>query len=341
LDCTFLLCCDVANKASRNDPKMVDRGHPLISVVIPTYNRPDYLRLALASVIAQTYRHLEIIIQDNASPQDIAGLVADFGDDRIRLHRNDRNIGQTPNILAAVAGATGTYVAILGDDDIWKPGFVAALLAPMEANADVVVAFCDHDIIDSDGRLQAARTEQITRRFARHRIREGMHCPFAEIALVYRSICIVSGALIRRDAIDWSQVPADLPLSSDIYIAYLLARTGRGCWYIAERLMQYRYHAAQLSSTDTSRLEQARWSLDFWTIFLRDEKLGNKTYFKMVCARRAALVILDRLTRQEWRELSGDLSNFSKRGLLDPRVVYYHLFYFIRFRWEGLRRLVP
>jgi glycosyltransferase involved in cell wall biosynthesis len=53
---------------------------PLVSVIIPTYNRVDYLKLALKSVIKQTYKNIEIIVVDDGSTDNTAEIVASFND---------------------------------------------------------------------------------------------------------------------------------------------------------------------------------------------------------------------------------------------------------------------
>jgi glycosyltransferase involved in cell wall biosynthesis len=316
-------------------------AQPLVSVVVPTFNRPDYLRLAVESVVTQTYKNLEIIVQDNGSPQDPATALASIQDPRLSIYRNDRNIGQTPNILAGVARASGKYLAILGDDDLWDPSFVARLVDPLEGDSEVVVAFCDHHIMDSQGRVDEAATDKVTRRFGRHALREGCHRPFDDIALLYRAICVVSGSLIRKSAIDWSHIPKDLPSSADIYIAYLLAVTGGKCWYMPQRLVKYRYHAGQAMQAKQSRLSYATWMLEFWLVFLRDVRLQHRDYFKMVCARWATLILLDRLMRRDWSGARSEFLRFFSIGLIDPRVLVSYFSYLIRFHIAGVRRLMP
>jgi glycosyltransferase involved in cell wall biosynthesis len=316
-------------------------GPPLVSVVIPTYDRPAYLRLAVASVLQQTYPHLEIIVQDNASQQDPAVILAEFDHPRLRLARNARTIGQTANFLAGITQATGKYIALLGDDDVWQPDFIATLVAPMEADPEIVVAFCDHDIIDCDGRLDTAETEEVTRRFGRHVIGEGAHRPFDDIALLYRAICVVSGALIRVDGIDWSRVPPELPSCSDIFISYLLAVSRGRCWYTSRRLMQYRYHPTQVMRQHGARHTYAPWTLELWLTFLRDVQLEHRGYYRMVCTRWAIIIVLDRLVRRDWKGAFGKVGKFFAMGIFDPRVVIYHLFYTARFRALGIKRLVP
>jgi glycosyltransferase involved in cell wall biosynthesis len=314
---------------------------PVVSVVLPTYNRPFYLKLALSSALAQTYADLEIIVQDNASSEDPSSLISAFGDPRVQIHRAPRSLSQTENFLAGIARASGRYIAILADDDLWRPNFIATLVTAMELHPDVVVAFCDHDVIDAEGCFDAARTEKLTRWFGRHRLRQGVHRPFDDIALLYRSICIASGALVRRDAVDWDSIPKDIPLRLDLYIAYLLAVTGRSCWYAGERLAQVRFHANQIFRNSRSNPKVMEWGLVFWKACLEDRRIGHHAYYKMRCAREGIEIILDRLRRRDWTGVRQKLALLFHMGLVDPRIPLYLLVYLVRFRLAGTGRRLP
>jgi glycosyltransferase involved in cell wall biosynthesis len=314
---------------------------PLVSVVLPTYNRPSYLKLALPSALAQTYANLEVVVQDNASSEDPTPLISAFGDPRVQLYRAPGSLSQTENFLAGIARASGRYIAILADDDLWRPNFIATLVTAMELYPDVVVAFCDHDIIDAEGRCDAVRTHKIARWFARHRLRRGVHRPFDDIALVYRSICIASCALIRRDAIDWDSIPKDIPLHLDMYIAYLLAVSGRSCWYAAERLAQVRHHATQIGATSHTNPEVMGWDLAFWKACLEDRRIGHRAYYKVWCARTGIETILDRLRRRDWTGLRRKLAVLFQMRLVDPRIALYLLVYLVRFGLAGMGRRLP
>jgi glycosyltransferase involved in cell wall biosynthesis len=320
----------------------MERKDPLVSIVIPTFNRPDYLRLALATAVKQTYGNLEIIVHDNDSPQDIGRIVAEFNDPRIRYTRNDKNIGQTRNILAAIKQASGKYLALLGDDDLWKFDFVTSLIAPMEAHPNVVVCFCDHEVIDADGRVDTAVTEDWTRRFGRRSLPLGFVREFEEVALVHRAICIMSGALIRREALSWSAIPEALPSNVDVFVAYLLIMTGMEGYYVPRRLMQYRRHPGQQMTADYARRnENRRWHIHFWAAFAQDHHIKNRAYFKCVCARKALMILLSRIAGGNWDGMIADLRDFYQIGLYDPRVVYYHVYYLIHLRRRGSNRLIP
>ena len=97
------------------------------SILIPTRNRPELLRLAVESVRLQDYADWELIVSDNASGADIAHQMQVFGDSRIRTRRHDRLIPVTDNWNAALEMATGDYFVMLGDDDALIPGCLGRL----------------------------------------------------------------------------------------------------------------------------------------------------------------------------------------------------------------------
>ena len=104
----------------------------LVTVAIPTYNRPALLREALASVVAQDLGEFEVLIVDNASPYDVEGLVAAFRDPRLRLHRQPQNVGLAANWRAALSLPDTRYVAVLEDDNLWAPWHLRAAVEALE-----------------------------------------------------------------------------------------------------------------------------------------------------------------------------------------------------------------
>jgi glycosyltransferase involved in cell wall biosynthesis len=308
---------------------------PLVSVIIPTFNRPEYLRLALQSVVNQTCRDLEIIIHDNASRIDPSGVVAAFGDPRIHYWRNPATVSVTANVTAACSRARGKYLALLGDDDLWYPDFLETLVAPLERDDDLVLAFCDHEIIGPEGNKREAETEKVSRGFQRHRLREGIYKPFDEIALVDRSICVLTASVLRRSDIDLKGVPGEIgsgPL--DHYLAYLATRTAKGCFYTPRRLAQYRYHSGSLNMrhrTPREHIDNSLAAMCFWRALLNDRALKRSWhYFQMKIAYNALRVIVSLARCGDWRGAWQQLRRFWHEGALVPRIVLYHLHYALR-----------
>lgn len=110
-----------------------------VSICIPTYCRYDLLRRAVASAIAQDYRPMEIIISDNASEDGSweHTLKLERLDPRIRVRRNDHNLGWTGNINACIAAAKGEYIVFLCDDDELLPDMVKICADFLDANPHV------------------------------------------------------------------------------------------------------------------------------------------------------------------------------------------------------------
>jgi glycosyltransferase involved in cell wall biosynthesis len=123
---------------------------PLVSVGIPTYNRPDGLRRTLECITGQTYQNLEIIVSDNCSPgSETDDVIREFvsKDGRIQYYRQEKNQGPTNNLKFVLEKATGEYFMWAADDDEWEPRFVDRLLDFMQSS-DVAVAMCSVKRID-------------------------------------------------------------------------------------------------------------------------------------------------------------------------------------------------
>jgi hypothetical protein len=97
---------------------------PLVSVLLPTRNRLEFLRYAIETVLRQDDPDWEIVVSDNDSEEDIAGHVAGLGDDRVRYRRTASFVPVTENWNSALEHSSGGYVVMLGDDDGLMPGYV-------------------------------------------------------------------------------------------------------------------------------------------------------------------------------------------------------------------------
>ena len=92
----------------------------LVSVCVPTRNRPEPLKLLVESVLTQTHGDLEIVITDNSDDSRSEELVRDyFSDGRIHYSRNPTNLGMNGNAAACLSKARGIYVTFTPDDDYW------------------------------------------------------------------------------------------------------------------------------------------------------------------------------------------------------------------------------
>lgn len=94
---------------------------PLVSVIIPTYNRFELLKKALTSVLNQSFKDFEVLIIDDCSQDETSQIPEHSADRRIRYIRNDRNKGISAVRNIGIRNSKGTYIAFLDDDDEWMP----------------------------------------------------------------------------------------------------------------------------------------------------------------------------------------------------------------------------
>jgi glycosyltransferase involved in cell wall biosynthesis len=135
------------------------RNPPLISVGIPAYDHAVGLERALECITNQTYRNLEIIISDNASPDPQVERVArkfQHRDARIQYYRQDKNMGAASNFRFVFEKAHGEYFMWAADDDSWESTYISSLLKELEDHPDAIVAMSAVSLVDEGG--QALKT---------------------------------------------------------------------------------------------------------------------------------------------------------------------------------------
>ena len=111
---------------------------PLVSIVIPTYNRAREIERALKSIVAQTYSNWEALIVDNYSSDNTDDVVKTFNDSRMRLFKihNQGIVAASRN--EGINNAIGEYIAFLDSDDWWLPGKLEISLKYLSRGADLV-----------------------------------------------------------------------------------------------------------------------------------------------------------------------------------------------------------
>jgi succinoglycan biosynthesis protein ExoO len=111
----------------------------LVSVVIPAFNATATINEAIASVLAQTYTNLEVIVCNDASTDDTADIVETISDNRVQLLRNSRNLGEGLSRDRAIAAARGQWIAVLDADDAWHSQRLERLIAAIGDDSQIMV----------------------------------------------------------------------------------------------------------------------------------------------------------------------------------------------------------
>lgn len=129
---------------------------PIITAIIPTYRRPDLLRRAICSVLAQTYGHLQVRVYDNASDDETASMVTALAreDTRVKYHCHPENIGPVANFAYGMEQVETPYFSMLSDDDYYHPGFYEAAMGRFSRYPDAMFSACTTTLAYENGRIQ-------------------------------------------------------------------------------------------------------------------------------------------------------------------------------------------
>ena len=123
---------------------MVKNTNPLVSVLMTSFNRENYIAFSIKSVLDSSFKDFELIILDDASTDNtfkIANSFAEF-DNRIRLYRNENNLGDYPNRNKVASFAIGKYLKYLDSDDLIYPWALEVMVNRMENHPNVGWGLC-------------------------------------------------------------------------------------------------------------------------------------------------------------------------------------------------------
>lgn len=213
---------------------------PLVSIALCTYNGEKFLVKQLDSLLSQDYENIEIIIVDDCSKDNTFIILKDYQqkDMRIKLYRNERNLGYTKNFEKALTLCTGKYIAFADQDDIWETDKISLCT---EAIKDHVMIYHNSDFIDTSDKPMGDGTVA-----SRLRVYEGDSClPF----LIAN--CVHGHAVLFDSTLKKYLLPFNEKFSHDWWLAYVAFNIG-AVKYLDKVLVHYRQHTN--SVTDTFQL---------------------------------------------------------------------------------------
>jgi GT2 family glycosyltransferase len=128
-------------------------AEPLVTIGLPIYNGASLCRIAIESVLAQTYPNFELLISDNCSTDETEDVCREYArrDSRIRYTKTERNLGAGGNFCRTVELARGEYFRWIAHDDSIYPDFITECLAVAEADPEIISVAPIIDIMDRAG----------------------------------------------------------------------------------------------------------------------------------------------------------------------------------------------
>ena len=125
----------------------------LITVLMSVYNGEKYLRKSIHSVLNQSYKDFEFIIVDDCSTDKTIEIIKSFNDSRIRLLKNDSNLGLSKSLNKGIKHSLGKYIARHDDDDISQSNRLQNQLNLFKATNNIDAIFCRYALFDKFGKI--------------------------------------------------------------------------------------------------------------------------------------------------------------------------------------------
>lgn len=219
---------------------------PRVTVLMAVHNGLPWVREAVDSVLEQTFTDFELLVVDDASTDTTLAALESYDDPRIRILRNERNIGQVPSLNRGLTEARGAYVARLDADDRMLPGRLARQVAVLDVEPSVALVGTWMDVVDETGRLWAELRGHVGD-FAEYVyaiLRD--RYPFAHPSIMFRREIVLA-----LGGYDETLAPSE---DKDLFRRLALAR--QDARSIDEPLVLYRRHEGQLSHTSRNVQER-------------------------------------------------------------------------------------
>ena len=216
----------------------------LVSIIMPTYNCAKFIGKTIESVIAQTYENWELIIVDDCSNDNTEEVVSKYKDNRIKYHRLKNNSGAAVARTEAMKKASGSYMAFLDSDDLWKKDKLEKQLEFMNKN-NYNFTCTEYEQIDEEGN-KLNKVIKVKKRADYNRIL--LDCPVGNSTVMYNVEKLgkfeVPNIRKRNDDALWLQI-----LKKEKYI-----------YGMPDILMEYRIRSNSISSNKLS-LVKYHWQL--------------------------------------------------------------------------------
>jgi len=279
-------------------------GSPLVSVLIPAFNRVHFIEETLNSVLEQDYPNIQLIVVDDGSTDGTYERLRHYAEQGMLTllnHPERMNRGQSASLNLALEAARGDYIGVLDSDDCFLPGKLRKQVDYLEAHPDIGLVYGMGEAIDEDGKwlYDIHGTDHVE-----------PNDPNAVLLDCY--MLLPQNSLVRASV--YEQVgffEETFRASQDHDMLIRMAEVTRFA-FIPQKLFQYRRHGDSISSRGAER----RWKTGF-EILRRARR--RYPYRRSTIRRRSAVLHfrMGQVCLDEGKVMTA-VSYFVKSGVLDP-----------------------
>ena len=296
---------------------------PLISIIVPAYNIAPYLPRCLESLIAQTYRQLEIIVVDDGSTDETGAIIDDWAgrDSRIKVIHKE-NGGVSSARLTGVAAATGEWIGFMDGDDYIEPEMYEHLLKNAQTH-EADISHCGYQMVYPDGRIDMYYNTGRKELLDHDAGIQALVCgKYVEPALGIK--------LFRRDVVfgfDCSPLwDSSIRINEDLLMNYILFSRAASSVYEDIPFYHYMLRKGSAATTKKPGLYKVQNPVQVMELILEDAKNTRSVY--PLAAERYLRVLIGAVQQTNWPEeaatakqkLRQRLPEFRKLPGISPKV---------------------
>jgi glycosyltransferase involved in cell wall biosynthesis len=279
---------------------------PKASFILPAYKR-RFLHEAIRSILDQTERDFELVVVDDASPENLKEVVDSFRDSRLGYQRNEANIGGQDLVAAwnhAMTFARAEWCILASDDDIYLPGFLEEMFRLQAKHPRCDLFHCRTVLVDAAGEWL---------RLGHQRVEFESQAEFAYSRLMLHAEQMAPDFMFRRAALVEMGGFVNFPLAWQSDDATWMAMARNGCVCSPQVLFQFRLSGANVTATSDATVEGKLKAKVLFRIWLHDfiKDLQATNDFERFLREKIAANI-DPVIEQEMAVHIGEVESFRK-----------------------------
>lgn len=245
-----------------------DYTWPLVSILIPVYNREYLVRATIESAIKQTYRNIEIIAVDNKSTDKTYEVLKEYAEKypNVKIYQNNENLGPVKNWQKCFEHANGEYVKILWSDDLIHESFIEKTLPILIADSNIGFVFTGTEIFDdiTHSRIKSSYFIENTDKYDSKRFIEGSllekPCPVSPGNAIFRKNDVMNNLVI--------EIPNNLGIDfkmhgmgNDLLLFLLTAIKYSKFSFVNEPLSFFRAHKNSITISEDAYKTSIRYTM--------------------------------------------------------------------------------
>ena len=260
-------------------------SYPLVSIIIPTYDRTDFLKLTIESVINQTYENIEIIVIDDGTPHD-GNLLLCQTFEKVKYIKIENSGGPAKPRNVGINLAKGKYAAFIDDDDLWLPHKIETQVNILEQNPEFGLVHSCCQVINENGVIQA----QIAGRPGSIDVKHGD----VSMRMMGNWTLMTPSVLLNKTIVDKVGLfNEEMPSAGEDAEYWIRCSFFTEFYYVDEPLVQYRIHNNNISAEAKGYADLSLFLKKVLTKFNSEKIINNIQYnilLNNLCAMQIKMV---------------------------------------------------